>query len=115
MSKFRHVTDMSFSDYIEQQIRENVKKQEIWIPICYLQVHSDFKVGDLIFKPMTKELFSETVRIAKLNNPSQQEHIARSVHKFEKSYLGLAAATISINAETIRAYERWRSKKQKSL
>ncbi len=112
--KYKNLTDLSMVDYVLGKSEESIEELEIWIPIAELYVQSEFKIGRVTLRTIKKELF-ECWRTAIMNsNPADNEKI-QNFDEEQNKIQGLAAATMKLEAEPIRAFEIALEETEKSI
>lgn len=97
--KYLNETQSSMVDYIIDKCRKEVNEYEIWIPIPGISVQSDFKIGNMILKSISKDIID--LWLANSNNKNELTYINNE----RKELQGHAATTIKLNAEPERAME----------
>lgn len=92
----------------------SIKEFEMWIPIAELYIQSEIKIGRVTLKTIKKEMF-ECWRPAIINaNPADDDKIQKFDTE-QKQIIGLATATMKVNAEPIRAFEIALEETEKSI
>ncbi|MCX9087745.1 MAG: HEPN domain-containing protein [Candidatus Methanoperedens sp.] len=112
--KYKIVTDLSMVDYVLGKSQESIEELEIWIPIAELYIQSEIKIGRVTLRTIKREMF-ECWRTAIMNaNPADDEKIQKFDEE-QKKIQELAAATMKVNAEPIRAFEIALEETEKSI
>ena len=113
-NKYKKVTDLSMVDYVLGKSQERIQELEIWIPIAELYVQSEIKIGRITLRTIKREIF-ECWRTAIMNaNPADNDKI-QNFYKEQNKIQGLAAATMKLEAEPIRAFEIALEETEKSI
>lgn len=113
-SKFAGEAVSALSDYLAERCEVDVKKHEIWFPVANLSVDSDLPFGNVVFKTISKDMvdrLEEGAQKAKeqgIKAGRGKEYAAQVdyyIHRKRQELQGLAASTITVNAEPERAFE----------
>lgn len=113
-NKYKKVTDLSMVEYVLGKSQESIQELEIWIPIAELYVQSEIKIGRITLRTIKREMF-ECWRTAIVNaNPADNDQI-QNFDKEQNKIQGLAAATMKLEAEPIRAFEIALEETEKSI
>ena len=91
-------------DCIIRRAEEKVRPIEVWVPIYALHTQSEFSLGQVQFKSITREMvdtWQNGVREKAGTNPA----IAYALETQRKLIQGFAAAVSTVEAEPVRAYE----------
>ena len=109
--KYRYLDNISIQmvDYIVDLCKKEVDDYEIWIPIPGISVQSEFKIGKIILKPISKDTIDRWFE--KCDEKIKAELITRE----RKESQGFAAATIQLHAEPSRAKEVALSESEKAI
>lgn len=108
-SRYLDDTSVSMVDYIINICRKEVEDYEIWIPIPGISIQSDFRIGKIILKPISKETIDQW--FADWNEKTKMEHIDIE----RKELQGYVAATMQLHAEPERAAEVAISEAEKAI
>jgi len=108
-TKYLYGTSVSMVDYIINICRSEVVDYEIWIPIPGISIQSDFRIGKIILKPISKETIDQW--FADWNEKTKMEHI--DIERKESQ--GYVAATMQLHAEPERAAEVALSEAEKAI
>ncbi len=101
--RYQNATNMSMVEHVLQNALRAIQDQEIWIPIAELHIQSDFRIGKVILKPITSGMFDRWVEDANRVEPQHREKLQELLERERKKLQGVAAATITLNAEPERA------------
>lgn len=112
--KYKNVTDESMVDYVLSKSEASIQELEIWIPIAELYIKSEIKIGKVTLKTIKEEMFESWRTVIKNTNPADNDKIQKFDEEQEKIH-GLAAATMKVNAEPIRAFEIALEETEKSI
>lgn len=104
-NKYRNTTDLSMTDFVLRKCEEELKEIEIWIPVALLLIQSEIKLGNIIFKTISRELIDSWSTAWKSNNPEHGDKVDQLFDEKREKLQGYAAATIKLSAEPERAYE----------
>jgi hypothetical protein len=103
--KYNNSTDVCMTDFVLNKCDQEIKEVEIWIPVAQLFIQSEIKLGNIIFKTITRELIDSWSEACKSKNPAHIDKIDQYFNKKRKKLQGHATATIKLCAEPERAYE----------
>ena len=113
-AKFAGEAVPALGDYLAERCEADVKEHEIWFPVANLSVESDLPFGNVVFRTISKEMLDrleEGAQKAKEQGVKAgrgEEYAAQvdySIHRMRQELQGLAASTITVNAESGRAFE----------
>jgi len=97
------------SDFLIERCEEEVKKHEFWFPVSQLSIESDLPFGNVVFKSISKDMLDRLEEDLQKNKEGRDEEYAaqldHSIERKRHDLQGLAAATITVNAEPKRARE----------
>jgi Apea-like HEPN len=107
------------ADFIAERCEEDVKEHEVWFPVARLSLDSDLAFGNVVFKTIPKEMldwYEEDVRRAEEGRSEEEAaqidlHMSRIRHELQ----GLAASTITVEAEPQRAAEVGRRESERAV
>lgn len=100
---FKESNKTSFIDYLLQKAENAIKHYEVWIPIPFTTIQSQFSLGKITFKIVSKEQIEEWFEY--FNNQDGTKNIEKYKEKFKKNFQGYAAGVYRCDAEPIRAQE----------
>lgn len=104
--KSRNETELSTIEFVLSECEKQIKEYEIWIPISFLHIQSAFVLGKITFKAITKVMIDDwEARLLTNAKEKENEAIKLYFERNRKEIQGLAAATIKVEAESLRAYE----------
>lgn len=89
ISRHQKNTDLTMTEYVLTECEKRVNEIEIWVPISNLLIESEFSIGPVLFKTVTKPLLDAYL-------PADEKRIRRDLQ-------GYAAATMKLIAEPKRA------------
>jgi len=94
------------TEYVLGECEKQIREMELWMPVAWLQIQSEFSVGRITFKTITRRMMDTwQARVPTLSSPEEEaaikHHFERERHKLQ----GYAAATIKLFAEPQRASE----------
>lgn len=104
VSKLKRETTLTACEYISAEALRAVSRQEIWVPVYGLNIQSQFQIGKVTFKTITRATLDEwhsQIRARVPDNP----RIDLKLEREKKDLLGFAAAAIDVEAEPLRARE----------
>jgi hypothetical protein len=113
-AKFAGTTVPELADFLAERCEADVKEHEMWFPVANLSMESDLPFGKVVFKTITKEMMDrleEDLQEAKKQGlaAGQGEEYAAQMdyyaHRKRQDLQGLAASTVTVNAEAKRAFE----------
>jgi hypothetical protein len=93
-----------FSEYFLSKAKELVSEISVWAPISNLCIQEPFRIGKVIFRPITRDLIDEWER-QRIEGAKDKEGIKRIVEKDLRPFQGYAAATLKLTSERERAKE----------
>lgn len=95
-----------FTEYFLCKAKELISDISVWIPISNLCIQEPFRIGKVIFRPITRELIDkwEQQRIGNLTQ-DEKEVMKELFEKNIRPFQGFAAATLKVTAERKRAKE----------
>jgi hypothetical protein len=107
------------ADFIAERCEEDVKEHEVWFPVAQLSLESDLAFGNVVFKTIPKRMLDwleEDMQGAKEGRREEgaaqiDHHMSRMRHELQ----GLAASTITVEAETQRAAEVGRRESERAV
>jgi hypothetical protein len=92
---------IEFISYLSQEYNHLVKIHELWIPIEFLSIEREFKIGKVLFKPILKNTIDE-IKIKSLDQVTHEED-RKPIELFIENKIrlvqGYTAAIISVEAE----------------
>ena len=91
MSRYQKNTDLTMIEYVLAECEREIKEIEIWVPISNLLIESEFTIGKVSFKTVTKPLLDA--------------YLPRDEEKIRKDLQGYAAASMKLTAEPKRAHQ----------
>lgn len=97
-------------EYLVGRCENEIKSLEVWIPIAETVIDSQFDIGKVTFKAVTRSMIDDWLENDKAENkakslPFSEEDIELSYQKMRKNIQGRAAATMNLLAEPSRAVE----------
>lgn len=107
--KYTGGTAQTLGGYLAERCEEDVQIHELWFPVSRFSVENDLRFGNVIFKTITEQIIDRIVEDAQGSKEGQDaEYAARldlSLARQRAQLQGLAAATMKVRAEPLRAYE----------
>lgn len=104
LQKIKGKTSKTACEHIIAEAEAKVGRHEIWVPVYGLNIQSEFNLGRVKFKTITREMIDEWHR-RKSAEASENPQFNFKFDRDKRNLLGFAAATIEIDAEPIRAAE----------
>jgi hypothetical protein len=104
LEKVKGKTAKTACEYVAAEADANVSKQEIWVPVCGLNIQSTFSIGRVSFKTITRWMIDDWHARIKSKVPDNPQ-INFKFDRERKDLLGFAAATVEIEAEPVKAKE----------
>jgi len=97
---------MNMVDYLIEECEKAIEELEVWIPIAETYIQSEFRIGQIEFKTIKKDLIDKWAdrAINKYNN-QEADSIRKSILRNYRKLQGIAAGTFKIIAEKERALE----------
>lgn len=95
-----------FTDYFLSKAKQLISDISVWIPISNLCIQEPFRIGKVIFRPITRELIDKWAQQRIGDVPQDRKEVMKEF--FEKNirpFQGYAAATLKVTAERERAKE----------
>lgn len=102
---YKGETSVTMSDYVLQQVGKKIQTYDVWIPIAATRIQSEFEFGKMTFRTITRQLLDQWESEQRRAHPEAAAANDEFFERWRKALLGLAAATISLEAEPQRAYE----------
>jgi hypothetical protein len=103
--RYRQTNSQPMTDYVLRECEKRVQDYEVWIPIAWTRIESELEFGNVKFKTITRGMIDRWEQDERKKHPEAKEGIDKYFEERRKDLLGLAAATINLRAEPIRAYE----------
>lgn len=103
--RYRQTNSQSMTDYVLHEGEQKIQDYEVWIPIAWTHIESELEFGSVKFKPIIREMIDRWEQDTRREHPEAEEVTDKYFEARRKDLLGLAAATINLRAEPIRAYE----------
>ena len=104
--RYRGASKESFTDHVLRECAQRVETVEIWIPLFSVYIETEFSVGKVRFKTLTREMFDNYQQRVLDKVPEENRVAAKVELERERSrFQGCAAATIEVIAEPLRAGE----------
>lgn len=94
---------------------EQVRDVEVWIPIACLCVQSEYDVGCVKIRSLSKDVLDKWMSCAIKERADIEEQIKLRFDKLRGRYQGYASGVIQVNAEPIRASQIAREKVETAL
>jgi len=106
-NKFNDSNFCDFMEFLCTHLARLIDEYNIFIPIELLHIEKSFTIGSVAFKPFTKESIDELEsRAINQSQDSHRQELAKMLFdKRIREFQGHAIATISLEAESERAYE----------
>jgi hypothetical protein len=95
-----------FTEYFLSKAKQSISDISVWIPISNLCIQEPFRIGKVIFRPITRDLVDKWAQQRIGDVPQDRKELMREF--FEKNirpFQGYAAATLTVTAERERAKE----------
>jgi hypothetical protein len=107
------------ADFIAERCEEDIKDHEVWFPVARLSLESDLAFGNVVFKTIPEQMLDwleEDIQGAKEGRSEEDaaqmdSHMRRMRHELQ----GLAASTITVEAEPKRAAEVGRRESERAV
>jgi hypothetical protein len=105
IAKFADSSHCSFLEFLRAYLEEKICEYEIVIPIEFLHIERSFVLGNINFKPFSKESIDE-IESRAIEQVKDQEDLTRTIFDENiRKFQGYAVASILLEAEPRRAYE----------
>jgi hypothetical protein len=105
----------NFTEYLVSESKKLMDNFNVLIPISNLCIEHDFKIGKIIFKPISKGIIDLWEDQLLKCNPGKEIDIKKFIESRIRPFQGYTVATISIYAEPERAQEIAHEEAKKSL
>lgn len=94
-------------EFILSESEKQIEENEIWIPISELHIAFPFKIGNVVFRAITKQMMNEYEETKLSDLPDLEDKTKFQVFFDRKrtKFQGLCVGTIKIEAEPIKAYQ----------
>jgi len=103
---FKENSKASFIDNLLQKAGRAIKHYEVWIPVPFTTIQSQFSLGKIIFKTISKEKIEEWLgHFCGADSQDKSKKVEEYKRKLKKNYQGYAAGVYECDAESIRAEE----------
>ncbi len=103
--RFERTTSIPLTEYVLRECEKQVENLEIWLPIFRLHVQSEFRIGKIEIKSITRGMLEEWHKRLASRIQAEQFTAQQTFARERMQLQGSAAATIRLFAEPIRAYE----------
>lgn len=105
--KFYDPSHCNFLEFLKVHLAELICEYEIVIPITFLHIEKSFIIGNINFKPFSKETIDEIESRAteQVKDLKQKDLAKKFFDQKIREFQGHAVASILIQAEPARAYE----------
>lgn len=98
--------DIPMTSFVIEECEKIVEEVEVWVPIAWLHIQSEIKIGRVTFKTISREMMDRWLALPAEERPPQEEAAIKLAMDRERTELqGFAAATIKMIAEPNRAEE----------
>jgi hypothetical protein len=103
--KYQNTTSIKMTGYVLGESEKQIKEVEVWLPIALFHIQSEFSIGRITLKPITRNIFDCLRASIKTVNLEQKAKVEKYFDRYQEKLQGLAAATIKLIAEPKRALE----------
>jgi hypothetical protein len=104
--RHRGETEEPFTGFVLRECASLVQDSEIWVPLFNVSIQSEFSVGRIKFKTLTREMFDSWLERMQKNVPQErQPGLQVALNRTRSRLQGHAAATTAVTAEPLRAQE----------
>ena len=93
----------SISDFICQRCEDEIEDHEIYVPLFRTYSSVDFKIGDVEFKSITKELLDGCFPRKPLDDPEMEKRVRQHENNTRAKYQASLAACVRVRAEKEKA------------
>jgi hypothetical protein len=101
-SRYLNQETINLTDVLLRKCISSIEVIEIWIPIAHLIIESEFKLGNITLRALTKEIFDNweknTLDVQK-DHPERFDDIKQYYNKLRKTFQGNAVAIFQTKAE----------------
>lgn len=101
--RYKQLTGLSLTDHVLARLPAEISRQEIWVPVANLYIESEFSLGQIAFKTLSRDLFDRW--LAETGTEPAVNRWREDIEEERRKLQGLAAATVSVEAEPERARE----------
>lgn len=95
----------TFTDYLLSEISDIVEEVTAWCPISNLCTQASFRIGKVIFEPITKQIIDKWEQEWMAKDDDNKDAVKKMIDKEYRRFQGYTAATLKIKAEKERANE----------
>lgn len=108
--RYRGNADENMTAQVLQQCEAAVRELEVWMPIAKTYIGQELKIGRCTLKPLSSVVMKEwednwNTEVEGVDPIELEQIKAQYMTKLRKNLQGLAAATIKVTAEPVRAWE----------
>jgi hypothetical protein len=114
--QYSQETDTTFCDAVIAKCKALVESYDIWIPIALLYIQTDFQLGQIVFRSLTKSHIDAWEQRT-LQNATEEEKnsIKQYFLRRRKKLQGLAMSTMTVVAEVQQAFDIALEETEKTL
>ena len=114
-TRYKDATSLSMTEFVLQQASQKIREFEVWIPISSTRIQSEFEFGNMQIRTITRDMVDEWETRDRQEHPEASTAQDVFFEKWRKALLGLAAATMKVRAEPMRAYELASAEAERTL
>lgn len=103
--RYRQTDSQPMTDYVLRECEKKIQDYEVWVPIAWTRIESELEFGNVKISTITRGMIDRWEQDDRREHPEAQAGLDGYFEERRKDLLGLAAATVKIRAEPIRAYE----------
>jgi len=112
---YKRTATLPMTEYVLMECEKSIKEYEVWIPIAYTHIESEFHFGKMKIKTITREMLDRWEADFRQRHPEMPPGADEFFTRWRKKVLGLASATMELKAEPKRAYELASSEAERTL
>jgi Apea-like HEPN len=91
------------SDFISKRCEDAITDHEIYVPLCGTYSSVDFRIGNVDFKSITKELLDGWFPSKPMGNPEMEKRVRQLEHDTRAKFQASLAACVRVRAEDKKA------------
>ena len=98
--------ESGMTKYVLARCEEQIQEVELWLPIAWLNIESDIRLGRTTFRTISRRMLDEwQARIPAFEDAETQARVEHALERERHQLLGFAAAVVQTRAEPQKASE----------
>lgn len=98
--------ESGMTEFVLAQCEEQIQEVELWLPVAWLNIESDIRLGRTTFRTISRRMLDEwQARIPAFEDHDTQARVKHALEQERHQLLGFAAAVVQVRAEPQRASE----------